>query len=136
MNRLERLVVLTGHLLVLAALLALRPFPAVLGTAAGVVAAVSVARRVARLRAKVDARIGEDEPPPARGLRRPVLITRAVALAGVLVALWVVTLLVPFAGERAYAALAAAATAFPAVLTAERLLPRRRRGPAGPAPRP
>jgi hypothetical protein len=124
-NRLERLLVLVGLVLVLLGLLALRPGPAALGAAAGLVAGIAAAGRIGRLRAKVEARIGEDEPPPPRGIRRSVLVNRAASLATVLVVLWIGTLLVPFAGERAFAAVAAAATTLPAVLTARRLVSRR-----------
>jgi hypothetical protein len=63
-------------------------------------------------------------------VRRDVLVRRGALQLAVLVVLWVATWFIPFAGERAYAALAAAACALPAVLTAQRLLPRRKPRPA------
>jgi hypothetical protein len=125
LNRLERLIVLLVLALVALGLVALRPLPAVLGAAAGIAGGLSVAGSIGRLRTKVEARLGPDEPVPARGVRRDVLVWRLGTMLAVLVGLWVLTWFIPFAGERAYAAMAAAATAFPAVLTAQRLLPRR-----------
>lgn len=86
------------------------------GATAGAVAGAAVARRVRRLSARMDARLGVE--PGARGLRPRALAVRAAVHLGVLGALLLSTVFVPFVGDELFAGAAAAATALPAVLTA------------------
>jgi hypothetical protein len=120
MTRLERAAVLAILVALLLALLSVQPVFTALGTAGGVAAGVAVSQRLGRLRARVDAVIGADEAP-ARGFRLEAVVRRGLVQVGVLGVVLVLTAFIPFAGDRAFAALAAAATALPAVLTAERL---------------
>lgn len=122
MTRLERLAVLAVLVVLLLALFSVQPLFTALGTAAGVAGGLSGAQRMGRLRARVDGVLGADEAP-AHGFRVEAVVRRALVQIGALGAVLVLTAFVPFAGDRAFAALAAAVTALPAVLTAERLLP-------------
>ncbi|HEU0101612.1 MAG TPA: hypothetical protein VFR07_04770 [Mycobacteriales bacterium] len=120
MTRLERLAVL-AFLVVLLALFVLRqPVSAGFGALAGIAAALAVADRLGRVRRTIDARLGDDVEVPPSGLRVQVVVRRALLQIVVLAALLLVAVFTPFVGENAYAVAAAAATAFPAVLAAER----------------
>ena len=55
------------------------------------------------------------------GLRVQVVVRRVLLQVAVLAALLVVAAFTPFVGDRAFAAVASAATALPAVLTVQRL---------------
>ncbi len=124
MTRLERLAVLALLVVLLIALLSLHPVFAALGIAGGIAGGIAVAQRLGRLRAKVDGVLGEDEAP-ASGFRLEAVVRRGLVQVAVLGVVLVLTAFIPLAGDRAFTVLAAACTALPAVLTAERLLPRR-----------
>lgn len=121
MTRLERLAVLAALIGILALLVVAQPVTGGLGTVAGIAAGLSVADRLGRLRTTVDARLGGDVPVPPSGLRTQVVVRRVLLQVTVLAALLVVAAFTPFVGDRAYAAVAAAATALPAVLAVQRL---------------
>ncbi len=120
MTRLERLAVLT-ILVVLVALFVLRqPVAASLGALAGVAGGLALGDRLGRLRRLVDAQLGDDVVVPRSGLRVQVVLRR-VLLQVVVLAVLLLAFLIPFVGDNAFAAVAAAATALPAVLTAQRV---------------
>lgn len=126
MTRLERLVVTVLLSALVVALVSRQPVAGLLGAFAGGVLGYALVGRLRRLRRRVDARLGADEPVPGRLPLRPAVVVRRMVLQlGLLGVLVLTTALVPFAGDDAFAAVAAAVTALPAVLTAERLLPRR-----------
>lgn len=118
---------LSGILAALVVLLVLRqPIAGLLGAFSGGTLGYSLIGRLRRLRHRIDARLGADEPLPARFPFRPAVVVRRLVLqVGLLGVLVVGTALLPFANDRAFAAVAAAATTLPAVLSAERLLLRR-----------
>jgi hypothetical protein len=119
-TRLERLAVLT-ILVVLVALFVLRqPVAASLGALAGVAGGLALGDRLGRLRRLVDAQLGDDVVVPRSGLRVQVVLRR-VLLQVVVLAVLLLAFLIPFVGDNAFAAVAAAATALPAVLTAQRV---------------
>lgn len=124
MTRLERLAVLTLLVVLLLVLIAMRPLFGLVGAVGGIVAGLSLAQRLEHVRVKVDARLGED-PPPGGGFRRDVVVRRGLTQLGVLLVLFLLTAPFPFIGTRVFIAVAAAATAVPAILTAQGLLPRR-----------
>lgn len=120
MTRSERLLLIAFFGVVLSLLGGAEPTATALGAAAGAGAGVVAAGRLGRLRARMDARLGPDEPPPTGfALRRPAV--RVAVHLVLLGALFVTTVLVPFVGQELFAASAAAATAFPLVLTAARV---------------
>lgn len=120
MTRLERLAVLT-ILVVLVALFVLRqPVAASLGALAGVAGGLALGDRLGRLRRLVDAQLGDDVVVPRSGLRVQVVLRR-VLLQVVVLAVLLLAFLIPFVGDSAFAAVAAAVTALPAVLTAQRV---------------
>ena len=120
MTRLERLAVLT-ILVVFVALFVLRqPVAASLGALAGVAGGLALGDRLGRLRRLVDAQLGDDVVVPRSGLRVQVVLRR-VLLQVVVLAVLLLAFLIPFVGDNAFAAVAAAATALPAVLTAQRV---------------
>ena len=126
MTRLERLVVTLLLAGLVVALVSRQPVAGLLGASAGGVLGYALVGRLRRLRRRVDERLGADEPVPGRLPLRPAVVVRRIALQlGLLGILVLAAALVPFAGDDAFAAVAAAVTALPAVLTAERLLPRR-----------
>ena len=120
MTRSERLLLIAFLGIVLAALGGAEPTATALGATAGVGAGVVAARRLGRVRARMDARIGPDDAPATGfALRRPAV--RAAVHLVVLGGLFVTIALVPFVGDELYAGSASAVTAFPLVLTAARL---------------
>ncbi len=121
MTRLERLTVLVVLVALVAAFVVQQPLWAGLGALLGIAGGVATAQRLGRLRRKVDARIGEDLPVPRSGLRVQVVVRRVLLQIAVLGVLLLVAALTPFTGERVFAIAAAAVTALPAVLTAQRL---------------
>ncbi len=121
MTRLERLAVLT-ILVVLVALFVLRqPVAASLGALVGVAGGLALGDRLGRLRRLVDAQLGDDVPVPRSGLRVQVVVRRVLLQVVVLGVLLLGAALTPFVGDNAFAAVAAATTALPAVLTAQRV---------------
>lgn len=121
MTRLERLAVLT-ILVVLVALFVLRqPVAASLGALAGVAGGLALGDRLGRLRRLVDAQLGDDVVVPRSGLRVQVVLRRVLLQVVVLAVLLLGAALTPFVGDSAFAAVAAAVTALPAVLTAQRV---------------
>lgn len=127
MSRPERVVLLVFFAGLVTLLAAREPEATAVGGVAGAVAGLAVAGRVRRLRERMDARLGAE--PPARGLRPRTVAVRAVVHLGVLAALLLSTVFVPFIGDELFAGAAAGVTALPAVLTAAGL--RRPARPAG-----
>ncbi len=121
MTRPERLVVAAALLALLVLLVARQPVSGSFGALAGVGAGLVLTDRLGRLRRRVDARLGADDPVPRGGLRAEVVVRRVVLQIAVLGALLVLVALTPFAGDDVFALLATAATAVPLVLTADRL---------------
>ncbi len=121
MTRPERLAVLAGLLVVAVLLVVAQPVSGLLGALAGTAAGLALGERFARFRLVVDAQLGDDVPMPRSGLRVQVVVRRLLLQVVVLAALLVAAALTPLAGDRAYAVVATAATALPAVLTAQRL---------------
>lgn len=121
MTRLERLAVLVFLLVVTALLVLAQPVAGGLGALAGIAVGLAVADRLGRLRRRVDARLGDDLPVPRSRLRLEVVLRRALLQVAVLAVLLVAAALTPFAGDRAFALVATAATALPAVLAAQRV---------------
>ena len=120
MSRLERLALL-GYFAVVVLLLASQALvPTVVGAVAGVVGGVALTGRLARLQQRMDAKLGTDVVVAA-GFRPRRVVTRVVVHLGVLFLLLVPTLVVPFVGDQLFAALAAAATGLPFVVTARGL---------------
>ena len=120
MTRPERLLLIAFFVAVLSVLGGWEPTATAIGGVAGAGAGVAAAGRVARLRTRIDARLGPDETPPSGfAVGRPLVRagTHVVVLGG----LFVTTIFVPFVGDELYAGSAAAVTAFPLVLTAARL---------------
>lgn len=124
----ERLAVLAALLVLVALFVAAQPVAAGFGALAGVAAGLALDDRLNRLRRRVDARLGDDLEVPRTGLRIEVVVRRLLLQVAVLAALLVVVLVTPFTGDRVMALLGTAATALPAVLTAERLRRRPGRG--------
>ena len=121
MSRLERLALL-GYFAVVVVLLATQALlPTVVGAIAGVVGGVAVAGRLGRLSQRMDAKLGADPVVVVGGLRPRRVITRVVVHLGVLFVLLIPTTIVPFVGDQVFAALAAAATGLPFVVTARRI---------------
>jgi hypothetical protein len=119
MSRPERLLLLVFFAGLVALLARGAPVATAIGTVAGLAAGVVVAPRVGRLRSRIDSRMGADAP--ATGIRPRRLLSRVVAHLVVLGVLLVSTVLIPFIGDELFAALAAAATGLPFVVTASRL---------------
>ena len=120
MTRSERLLLVAFFGVVLVLLAGAEPTATALGGVAGLGAGVVAAGRVRRLSARMDARLGPDDARPTGfALRRPAV--RAGAHVVMLGGLLLTTAVVPFVGDELYAGSAAAATAFPLVLTAARL---------------
>ena len=120
MTRAERLLLIAFFAVVLSLLGGWEPTATAIGGVAGAGAGVAAAGRVARVRQRVDARIGPDDSPATGfSLRRPAVRagTHVVVLGG----LFVTTVFVPFVGDEVWAGSSAAVTAFPLVLTAARL---------------
>ncbi len=120
MTRLERLLLLAFFVAVLAVLASSELTATVVGGVGGAGAGVAVAGRMHRLSTRMDATLGTD-PVRVRGVRPRSLALRAAAHLGVLLALLLTTVFVPFVGDELFAGCAAAATTLPAVLTAWRL---------------
>jgi hypothetical protein len=118
-TRLERLALLGFFGAVVALLATQAPLATGVGALAGVAAGVVVAPRMSRLRSRIDATVGADSAP--RGFRPRRVAARIAVHLVVLGALLVSTFLIPFVGDELFAALAAAATGLPLVLTAARL---------------
>jgi len=119
-TRAERLLLIAFFAVVLSVLGGWEPTATAIGGVAGAGVGVAAAGRVARVRQRVDARIGPDDTPPTGFvLRRPAVRagTHVVVLGG----LFVTTVFVPFVGDEIWAGSSAAVTAFPLVLTAARL---------------
>ena len=119
MSRLERLALLGFFALVVAGLLALAPVAGAVGAVAGAAVGFVVVPRLGRLRSRVDATLGADAA--VTGLRPRRLGIRVAGHLAVLAVLLVTTIVIPFVGDELFAALAAAATGFPFVVTAARL---------------
>jgi hypothetical protein len=119
MTRRERLLLLVLFAGLLALLAGSEPTATALGGVVGLAAGVVAAGRLRRVSARIDARLGADEPRPGFSWRRPLL--RAGAQLVVLGGLLMTTALVPFVGDELFAGTAAAVTALPLVLTAARL---------------
>ena len=121
MSRLERLALL-GYFAVVVLLLATQALvPTVAGAVAGVVAGVAVAGRLGRLSQRMDATLGADPVLVVSGFRPRRVVTRVVVHLGLLFLLLIPTFVVPFVGDELFAALAAAATGLPFVVTARGL---------------
>ncbi len=121
MTRLER-IALTALLVVLVVSFVVRqPVFGLLGALAGTAAGLALADRFARVRRRVDARLGDDIAVPRSGFRLEVVLRRALMQIGVLGVLLVVTAFTPFVSDRAFGFAAALATALPATLTVQRL---------------
>ena len=117
MTRPERLLLIAFFAVVLSVLGGWEPTAAALGGVAGAGAGVAAAGRVARLRTRIDARLGPDDAPATGfAVRRP--LARAGVHGVVLGGLFVTTVVVPFVGDELFVGSAAAVTAFPLVLTA------------------
>jgi hypothetical protein len=121
MTRPERLLLLAFFAAVLSVLGGWEPTAVAIGGVAGAGAGVVATGRVRRLSDRMDARLGPDDsaPPAGFALRRPAVRagTHVVVLGGLLVT----TGVLPFVGDELFAGTAAAATAFPLVVTASRL---------------
>jgi hypothetical protein len=120
-TRRERLAVLAVLVVLVAAFVLRQPVAAGFGALAGVAGGLALDDRLDRLRRRVDARLGDDVEVPRTGLRVEVVVRRVLLQVVVLAGLLVVVAFTPFAGENVLALLATAATALPAVLTAQRL---------------
>ena len=122
MSRLERLALL-GYFAIVVLLLASQALlPTLVGAVAGVVAGVALAGRLGRLQQRMDATLGDDAGTVvATGFRPRRVVTRVVVHLVVLFLLLVPTAVVPFVGDQVFAALAAAATGLPFVVTGRRL---------------
>jgi hypothetical protein len=120
MSRPDRLLLLAFFAGVLALLARGEPTATGVGALAGAVPALLVAGRLRRLSGRMDARLGVVEQPP-RGVSLRRVAVRAGLHVGLLGALLLSTVVVPFVGDELYAAAAALATAGAAVLTAARL---------------
>lgn len=120
MSRAERLLLL-GFFTILLVLLGTQELTATaIGAAAGALPGVAVAGRLGRLSGRMDARLGIVEERP-RGVRPRRLLVRGGLHLGLLGALWLSTVVVPFVGDEIFAACAAGVTALVSVLTAARL---------------
>ncbi len=121
MSRLERLALL-GYFAAVVVLLATQALvPTVVGAVAGVVTGIVIAGRLGRLSQRMDAKLGTDPVVVVSGFRPRRVVTRVVVHLGLLFVLLFPTFIVPFVGDDLFAALAAAASALPAVVTARRL---------------
>ena len=129
MTHRERLLLLAFFALVLVGTVRLAPVVGSTGLVVGLVAGVGVAGRLGRLRGRINARLGTDDPRTGFSLRKVgIRVVLHLLLLGSLV---LPTVIVPFIGDRLFAGAAAFVTAVPLVLTAARL--RRSPAPAGPS---
>ena len=120
MSRAERLLLLAFFAGLLALLGWTEPSATAFGAVAGAVTALAGARRLDRLRTRMDSRLGIVEGTP-RGVRPTLLAVRVGLHLLVLGTLLLTTAFVPFDGDEVFAAAAAGATSFATVLTAWRL---------------
>ncbi|MCY7364430.1 MAG: hypothetical protein LH469_03810 [Frankiaceae bacterium] len=120
MSRPERLLLLAFFAVVLVLVGLGEPTSTAVGAVAGAVPGVLASSRLRRLSGRMDATLGIVEPVP-RGVRPRALAVRAGLHLGVLGALLLSTLFIPFVGDELYAAAAAAVTGFAGALTAARL---------------
>ena len=123
MTRPERLLLLAFFALLLAGLVRLAPVLGSTGLVLGLLCGGAVVGRLGRLRTKMNARLGTDDPRTGLSLRR--VGTRMVVHLLVLGALVLPTVIVPFIGDELFAGAAAFATGLPLALTASRLRPPR-----------
>lgn len=120
MSRAERLLLLVFFAGVLVLIGRGELISTAVGAVAGAVPAAVAAGRLRRLSGRMDARLGIVDQRRT-GLRPARVAVRAGLHLLVLGGLLLTTVFVPFVGDELYAAAAAAATAFAAVLTAARL---------------
>jgi hypothetical protein len=118
-TRLERLALVAYFVLLLVLLATQARLATAAGAVGGAAVGLTVVPRLHRLRGRMEARLGADEA--GHGLRPRRLGIRIGIHLAVLAVLLVPTVLIPFVGDELFAAVAAAATGFPLVLTAARL---------------